>query len=54
MKKKMKYADKWHIPYVIIIGEEENLSGLLTLKNMYTGVQQKLSIDEIITLVTKN
>ena len=54
MKKKMKYADKWHIPYVIIIGEEEKMTGLLTLKDMKTGEQKKLSIDEIIAMVTKN
>lgn len=54
MKKKMKYADKWHIPYVIIIGEEERMTGLLTLKDMKTGEQKKLSINEIIALVTKN
>lgn len=52
MKKKMKYADKWNIPYVIIIGEEERMTGLLTLKNMKTGEQKKLSVDEIITEVT--
>ena len=53
MKKKMKYADKWNIPYVIIIGEKEKLTGLLTLKDMKTGEQQTLSLDEIIAQVTK-
>ena len=48
MKKKMKYADKWNIPFVIIIGEEERNSKLYSLKNMKEGIQQKLSIEEII------
>lgn len=48
IKKKMKYADKWKIPYVIIIGEEEKNTGLLTLKNMETGEQNKLIVEDII------
>lgn len=51
MKKKMKYADKWCIPYVLIIGEEERISGLLTLKNMKTGEQQRLSVQDIIAKI---
>ena len=53
MKKKMKYADKWNIPFVIIIGEEERKTGLYSLKNMQTGEQVKLSIDDIITKISK-
>lgn len=48
IKKKMKYADKWKIPYVVIIGEEEKNSGVLTLKNMETGEQKKLVVEDII------
>ena len=48
IKKKMKYADKLKIPYVIIVGEEEIKSKILTLKNMETGEQKKLTIEEII------
>ena len=48
IKKKMKYADKWNIPYVIIIGEEERNTGLYTLKNMQTGEQKTLSLEDII------
>ncbi|MGF7058056.1 histidine--tRNA ligase [Brassicibacter mesophilus] len=46
--KKLSYANKLGIEYVIIIGEEEINSELLTLKNMYTGEQCKVSIDDII------
>lgn len=48
IKKKIKYADKLKIPYVIIVGEEEIATKMLTLKNMKTGEQKKLTIDEII------
>ncbi len=51
MKKKMKYADKWRIPYVIIIGEEERKTGLYSLKNMKTGEQKTLSIEDVIKTI---
>ena len=51
MKKKMKYADKWNIPFVIIIGEEERKSSLYTLKDMASGEQCKVTIDEIVSKV---
>ena len=47
IKKKMKYADKWKIPFVIIIGENEINTKMYTLKNMKTGEQFSLSIEEI-------
>ena len=51
MKKKMKYADKWCIPFVIIIGERERETGLYTLKNMRTGEQLNISLEEIISTI---
>ncbi len=48
LKKQMDYANKRGIPYVCLIGSEEMESGLLTLKNMLTGEQQKLSLSDII------
>ena len=53
MKQKMKYADKLKIPYVIIVGEEERQTGKLTLKNMETGEQQKLTAEEIVGVIRK-
>lgn len=47
-KKKMEYANKIGVPYLIIIGEEEMQSGLFTVKNMTSGEQSKLSQAEII------
>jgi histidyl-tRNA synthetase len=51
LKKQMSYADDKHIPYVLLIGSDEMLSGLLTLKNMHTGEQKKLKSEEIIELL---
>ena len=53
MKKKMKYADKWRVPYVIIIGEEERKTGLYSLKNMKTGEQKTLSLEDVIKTIAK-
>ncbi|RZK91089.1 MAG: histidine--tRNA ligase [Pedobacter sp.] len=48
LKKQMSYADGKNIPYVILIGGDEMESGLLTLKTMESGNQEKLAIAEII------
>jgi histidyl-tRNA synthetase len=48
MKKQMQYANDKQIPYVVVIGEEEIQSGLLSFKNMQSGHQEKLSIHAII------
>ncbi len=48
LKKQMSYADAKNIPYVILIGEEEMQNNLLTLKNMVSGEQEKLTTAEII------
>jgi histidyl-tRNA synthetase len=48
LQKQMKYANDRKVPYTILIGETERMTGQLTLKNMVTGEQQKLGIDEII------
>lgn len=49
IKKQMEYANNKQIPYTVLIGSDEMQSGLLTLKNMQTGDQEKLSADEILT-----
>jgi len=48
IKKQLDYANSKHIPYVILIGSDEMQSGLLTVKDMVSGTQEKLSADEII------
>lgn len=47
MKAKMKYANKLYIPYVAIIGEDEVKNNTVSLKNMFTGEQKTISVDEI-------
>jgi histidyl-tRNA synthetase len=49
LKKQMTYADKNNIEFVIMAGENEIKSGEYTLKNMTTGEQKTLDIDNLIT-----
>ena len=48
IKAKFKYADKLQIPYVAIIGEEEEKNGTVSLKNMETGEQTEISVEKMI------
>lgn len=47
MKKQMTYANAKNIPFVALVGESEMASGLISLKNMKTGEQQKVSLEEL-------
>lgn len=49
MKKQMTHANRRNIPYVVLVGEEELNSGTYTLKNMKTGEQEKLNIQELLS-----
>ena len=42
-KQKMNYADKLGVPFVLFLGEDEVNAGVVTLKNMKSGEQEKLS-----------
>lgn len=48
MAKQMKYADKRNIPFVVVIGEEELGNHTCILKDMVSGEQKTLPIDEIV------
>lgn len=48
IKAKFKYADKLQIPYVIVLGEDEIANNVVTLKNMQTGNQETIKIEEVI------
>ncbi len=54
IKNKFKYADRLNVPYVIVIGEDEISSGLLTIKNMQEGTQEQLTIEEIIKGISRD
>ncbi len=51
LEKQLKYADQKGIPYVVVIGHDEAKENKVTLKNMKTGEQKKVSIDVIPNLV---
>lgn len=53
IKTKFKYADKLQIPYVIVIGEEEILNQTISLKNMQTGEQESLKIEDVVEKLQK-
>lgn len=48
MKKQMQYANALEVPYVALVGEQEMQEGLIALKDMQSGEQQKLTLDELI------
>jgi len=53
VKKQLDYANQKQIPYVVLIGSEEMQTGLLALKNMVTGEQQKVRAEAIAEIVSK-
>lgn len=52
-KNQMEFADKIRTKFSIIIGEDEVKNQLLSVKNMATGVQESLSVDECIKMLKK-
>jgi histidyl-tRNA synthetase len=52
LKKQLDYANSKQIPFVVLIGSDEISSSRLTLKNMQTGEQQQLNLQDIIQVVT--
>lgn len=51
IKAKFKYADKLNIPFVVIIGEDEIANNFVTLKNMKSGEQSQVSVQEAIDII---
>ena len=52
-KAKMGYADKLAVPFAVLIGEDEIKEGLLSVKDMATGEQVKLSPDEAAAYIAR-
>ena len=48
MKKQMAYANAKEVPFVAIVGENEMAEGKVMLKNMATGEQSLLTVDELV------
>ena len=51
MKKQMGYADDKKIPYVAIVGGNEMETNTVMLKNMATGEQKQVTIEELCTIL---
>ena len=50
-KQKLSYADKLGIPYVVLLGEDEIAQNKVALKDLTTGQQQLVGVEEAIELV---
>ena len=50
-KKKMEYANKLGIPFVVLLGEDEIKEGKVSLKNMESGEQAMYTVEEAAELV---
>ncbi len=51
MKKQMGYADDKHIPFVAIVGGNEMETNTVMLKNMATGEQKQVTLEELCTIL---
>ena len=51
MVKQLKYADKKGIPWVIIIGQDEEVQNTVVLKNMDTKKQETVPIQALLTRI---
>jgi len=51
--KQLKYANNNQIPYVLLIGPDETAKNLMTLKNMTTGEQKTLTLDQTIDVLAR-
>jgi len=53
IRKQLDYANKKQIPYALVIGSDEMNSGILAIKNLDTGEQEKLYLDQIVEKLKK-
>lgn len=53
LQKQMKYANDKKIPYVALLGQKEIEEGTIVLKNMISGEQTSLTLEQIIDLLSK-
>jgi histidyl-tRNA synthetase len=45
--KQFQYADKRGIPFAVIVGDDEMANNLFSLKDLVSGVQEKVSLEEL-------
>ena len=53
IKNQFKYASRQNIPYIIIIGEDEIKNNTVSIKNMESGEQKTVSLEECIEIIKK-
>lgn len=51
MKKQMSYANAHNVPFVALVGETEMAEGRIALKNMTTGEQQSVTLEEAVQTI---
>jgi histidyl-tRNA synthetase len=54
LKSQMRTANKLLVPYVLILGPEELKEEKITVKNMENGVQEEISLDNILPYLQKH
>lgn len=54
LKSQMRTANKLLVPYVLILGPEELKEEKVTVKNMENGVQEEISLDDILPYLQKH
>lgn len=52
-KKQIEYANKRQIPYVVIVGEDEMAKGMVSVKNMNSGIQELISGELLVSFFNK-
>ena len=50
-KAKMNYANKLSVPFAVLLGEDEIAAGMVSVKNMQSGEQQTLPVNEAAVLI---
>lgn len=53
-KSQMKYADKIGARYLIVLGDNEITTGQVNIKNMFSGIQETVSIENIDSYLKNN
>jgi len=54
LKKQITYANKRNIPFVVLVGDEEMFSKRFTVKDMKSGSQESLNLQELLACLKTN
>ena len=54
MKAKFKESDRYNSKYIIMVGEEEELTDVLTIKDNLTKEEKKIELDNLIDFLDTN